>query len=764
MAKNVILMIGDALGWNAARAAAIAKQIEAGNTGDSLSDFYTEGKGEGLNFQTLENYTLATNYGTTVADQEGVYSTGNSALLDSNELIQGPIPEDLAVPATGANPVRPGFEFDPSFNPGTEADGGATVEEATGNLVGYDPERGGATPWEAGSDPEYIKHSYPDSANTATTLYTGIKSYNNAVAVDLFERPLETILATANKNGKSTGLVTSVPIDHATPAAAAANVNRRGKYDGDFPSIDNILQQELREFQPTVLLGGGHPLSTTGEAALPDGVEPDFTYITELTYQELSNNPNSNIYGYDFLERGTDAASTLAAAAAGIDPNNGQRLLGLYGARGQNGNLPVPSANGDYSLTGFDQFSLFSSTSGDAEDQTPDPDLERPLAPGETDAEFIARERNENPTLSDLSLAALDVLEDDPDGFWMMIEGGDIDWGFHDDNLDNMIGNTLQFDNAVGDVIGWINNNGGFEENLLIVTADHDQYLTLDENFPELLREKGAEALTYDANTPDAAGHYFGSDPEIKYGWGSHTNRQVPVYYQGDGSEVLTDLIGDGFEAYGNEISGIADTVDQTHIYQAMYAAITGGAAPLPVEPAPTAADSVEPVMASIVPEFNFAAAGGAVVEVDALGEIFFGGDGDDFFDATMSKGANRIFGRDGNDLILGGANDMIAGGAGDDVLFAGEGGNTLTGGAGADQFWVAYGGIPSTGNIITDFTVGTDVIGFGGISSVSKFSEVQLVQSGADTRILSPAGGLAIAVLTDVSLSTLTESSFAFA
>ncbi|MGB3294605.1 MAG: hypothetical protein WBB01_16605, partial [Phormidesmis sp.] len=82
MAKNVILMIGDAMGWNAARAAAIAKQIEAGNTGDSLSDFYTEGKGEGLNFQTLENYTLATNYGTTVADQEGVYSTGNSALLD----------------------------------------------------------------------------------------------------------------------------------------------------------------------------------------------------------------------------------------------------------------------------------------------------------------------------------------------------------------------------------------------------------------------------------------------------------------------------------------------------------------------------------------------------------------------------------------------------------------------------------------------------------------------------------------------------------
>ncbi len=763
MAKNVILMIGDGMGWNAARAAAIAQQINQGNTGTSLSDFYTEGKGSGLNFQTLENYTLATNYGTTIANEKGVYSTGNSALLDSNELITGPIPQDLIIPATGANPVRPGFEFDPTFNPGTKTSGGATTAEASGNLVGYDPVRGGATPWQAGSDPEYIKHSYPDSANTATTLYTGVKSYNNAVGVDIFEQNLESILATANKSGKSTGLVTSVPIDHATPAAAAANVNRRGKYDGEFPSIDNILQQELREYQPTVLLGGGHPLSTTADAALPDGVEPDFTYIRESTYNELSNNPNSNIYGYNFLERGTDAASNLAAAAASIDPNSGQRLLGLYGARGQNGNLPVASANGDYSLTGLDMFSLFSSTSGNATDQTPNPDMERPLAPGETDAEFIARERNENPTLSDLSLAALDVLEDDPDGFWMMIEGGDIDWGLHDDNLDNVIGNTLEFDRAVGNVIDWINGNGGFEENLLIVTADHDHYLTLNDNFPELLQQQGAEALTFGTNSADEAGHYFGSSPDIKYGWGSHTNRQVPVYYQGAGSEVLTDLIGDGFDSYGNAIPGIANTVDQTHIYQAMYAAITNGAQPLPTPPIPTAATSVEPVTASIVPEFSFAAAGGDTIEIDTYGQIFFGGDGDDFFDATNSKGGNRIFGRDGDDLILGGANDMIVGGAGDDVLFAGEGGNTLTGGAGADQFWVAYGGIPGAGNIITDFTIGTDMIGFGGISGVSSFADVDLVQSGADTRILSPAGGLAIAVLQNVLAANLSASSFAF-
>jgi len=38
--------------------------------------------------------------------------------------------------------------------------------------------------------------------------------------------------------------------------------------------------------------------------------------------------------------------------------------------------------------------------------------------------------------------------------------------------------------------IDWIEQNGGFEENQLIVTADHDHYLTLNEDFPKLLREK----------------------------------------------------------------------------------------------------------------------------------------------------------------------------------------------------------------------------------------------------------------------------------
>ena len=558
MAKNTIIMIGDGLGWEMARAAAVYAQIRAGNPGTTLADFYTSGKGSGLNFQTLTGYTQATTYGTTIAGTNGTFNVSNTALTDSNLTISTP---------TGANPVRPGFTFNPTFNPGITANGGATVASgAVGNLVGYDPIRGGINPWTSGTESGYIKLSYPDSANTATTLYSGIKSYNGGTGVDIFEKPVESVLSRAASVGKSTGLVTSVPIDHATPAAAASAVNNRNKFDSDLSSLDTILQQELRVYQPTVLLGGGHPLSSTGNV-LPSGVEPrDNTYIKEATYQELSKKPTNNIYDYTFLERGANAAQTLANTAASLDPEKGDRLLGLYGARGQDGNLPVSSADGDYSTTGLAMFTN-NATKG------LNPDTVRPLLAGETTASFIAKERNENPTLDDLTKAALSVLGKDPDGFWLMVEGGDIDWSAHDNNIDNLIGTVLDFDKAVGSTINWINQNGGWAENQLIVTADHDHYLNLTGDYPSLLRTKGAEQLTA-IDTIAESGNFWGNSATDKYNWGNHTNRPVPVYYQGADTEALTNSIGKGFDSYGFKIPGLANAVDQVNIGQTMLASV----------------------------------------------------------------------------------------------------------------------------------------------------------------------------------------------
>jgi alkaline phosphatase len=565
---NTILMIGDGMGWEMTRAAAIQSAVAKGNPGKTLKDFYVQGKGAGLNMQTLQHYALSTTYGTTIAGKDGKYSSNQSALDDSNKL-------------TGASAIRPNFKFDPKFNPGQHGTASPALSTPiTGNLVGYDPARGGANPWTQGTDREYIKASYPDSANTATTLYTGVKSYNNAIAVDIYEKPLTTILKTAADEKKSTGLVTSVPIDHATPGAASANVNRRNKYDTNAPDatpLDNILQQQLRIYQPTVLLGGGHPLSNVKDP-LPTGIEPVHTYISEATYQELSKKPDTNIYQYTFRERGANAAQKLAQTAAKLDPNKGQRLLGIYGARGQAGNLPVSSAQGNYSTTGFDMSKLHTT-------RGLQPDTNRPLQQ-ETDAQFVQRERNENPTLNELTTAALTVLSKDPEGFWLMIEGGDIDWAAHDNHLNNLIGTTLDFDRSVGTVIKWIETHGGWERNQLIVTADHDHYFTLNQDFPDRLRRQGAQKLTA-LNTAADAGHYWGSQPVVakdaagkelpetgKYGWGNHTNRPVPIYYQGYASDVLTKSIGQGFKLYDNKIPGIPGLTDQIHIYQTQLAAV----------------------------------------------------------------------------------------------------------------------------------------------------------------------------------------------
>ena len=230
-------------------------------------------------------------------------------------------------------------------------------------------------------------------------------------------------------------------------------------------------------------------------------------------------------------------------------------------------------------------------------------DAERPLEEGETDESFIETELDANPTLMDMTSAALDVLEDDQDGFWLSIEGGDIDWAAHDNNLDNMLGTTMDFAESVEIVMDWIEENGGYEETQLIVTADHDHYFTLTEDYPQLLREEGAEAMTVqvgedgeplltdvdeegeplvdddgnsfqlkvDNEDVSASGHYWGSDPNEKYGWGTHTTRPVPVYYEGVGSEFFEEVTGEGYEAYGEEVAGVDGFIDQVHIGEAQF-------------------------------------------------------------------------------------------------------------------------------------------------------------------------------------------------
>jgi alkaline phosphatase len=83
------------------------------------------------------------------------------------------------------------------------------------------------------------------------------------------------------------------------------------------------------------------------------------------------------------------------------------------------------------------------------------------------------------PTLTEISLAALNVLDNGPDGLYLMIEGGAVDWGSHANQSGRMIEEAIEFERAVEAVLDWVQKNSNWGETLLIVTGDHETgYLT----------------------------------------------------------------------------------------------------------------------------------------------------------------------------------------------------------------------------------------------------------------------------------------------
>ncbi len=117
--------------------------------------------------------------------------------------------------------------------------------------------------------------------------------------------------------------------------------------------------------------------------------------------------------------------------------------------------------------------------------QTADGDYRPTIGRSPIPEVYSEADLRENPTLSEMTAAALRVLETRPSGFWMMVEAGDVDWANHDNNLDNSIGAVLSGDAAVKTITEWVENHSNWDESVLIVTADHGHFLVLEN--PELL-------------------------------------------------------------------------------------------------------------------------------------------------------------------------------------------------------------------------------------------------------------------------------------
>jgi alkaline phosphatase len=118
------------------------------------------------------------------------------------------------------------------------------------------------------------------------------------------------------------------------------------------------------------------------------------------------------------------------------------------------------------------------------------------------------------PHLSQMTETALAILDNDPDGFFLMLEGGKIDWAGHDNDIANVTGETIEFANAVQIILNWAEQR---DDTLLIVTADH---------------ETGGLKVTKNNGK--------GKLPDVSWSSKNHTATEVPVYAWGKRAVLFT--------------------------------------------------------------------------------------------------------------------------------------------------------------------------------------------------------------------------------
>jgi alkaline phosphatase len=118
--------------------------------------------------------------------------------------------------------------------------------------------------------------------------------------------------------------------------------------------------------------------------------------------------------------------------------------------------------------------------------------------------------------LPDATEMALKMLKRNKKGFFIMIEGSQIDWGGHDNDAAYVANEVVDFDNAVGKALQFAKKDG---ETLVIVTADH---------------ETGGFGITGGSlKTGEVQGAFLSKD---------HTATMVPVFAYGPGSERFTGV------------------------------------------------------------------------------------------------------------------------------------------------------------------------------------------------------------------------------
>ena len=263
-----------------------------------------------------------------------------------------------------------------------------------------------------------------DSGAGGTAIATGHKANYKAIGLDKNNISHPSLLKIAKQYGKSTAIVCSCDLTHATPAAFVANVKNRDLQE-------QIALSYLEEYCDIALGGGAERFTSKGRKDKLNLID------------SLAKRGYAIVYSQDELSK-----------------CESEKIFGLFAE----GHLPEASKRGG--------------------------------------------------VMQQYMLKALEQLDKNPNGFFMMLEGSRIDMEAHLNKYDAMIEETLDFDRCVAIALDFAKRKGN---TLVVVTADHE-----------------TGGLTLPAK---------GSKTKDKWTTLNHTGVPVPIYSFGPGAENFTRVM-----------------------------------------------------------------------------------------------------------------------------------------------------------------------------------------------------------------------------
>lgn len=358
-----------------------------------------------------------------------------------------------------------------------------------------------------------------DSANTATALVTGQKTFVGAINTDGNGAAIEQNLAwLAHGDGLRVGAVTSVLFNDAT-AAAAAGAHSRSRKD-----LCELAWELLTQPIVDLIAGCCHPDFDNNGRRIDDLARRSFLAVgDEKIWNALT--------GAEALDPGTLVCPTqrtatreqIDALTSWTRVHSKADIEGLLQKRATSGRLLIiPEIGGQTYQDGNaeDPALLYDHEIGGTLQQQRGSRAD-PRFTGPGDDPLIATV----PTLETLTRVALKHLGASPDGFFLHVEGGAVDWAMHANQMGRMIEEMQDFERAIRAVIEWVEAGDGWEHTLLVVTADHDH----------LLWGPDSDRIPFQPLISNGRGKL----PSHRWLSDGHTNQLVPVFARGRGARNL---------------------------------------------------------------------------------------------------------------------------------------------------------------------------------------------------------------------------------